>query len=290
MTEKCDLDCFYCHNEGCNESESEMNPKEIGDLVNIATEYGIEKVKLTGGEPLARKDIIEIVSAISQPKITDVSITTNGVKLYKKAFELKKSGLDRVNISLDTLDSEKYEKITGKPYLDKVLEGIDKAIEAGLYPIKLNTIVMKGINEDEIEKLIEYSVEKGVILQLIELEKVLPENKEIYEKYHRDLDDIEERVKKRSTEVRTRWLMQARRKYMLENGGEIEIINPMHNSEFCSHCTRLRMTSGGQLKPCLMRNDNLVDAITPLRNDNMEKVREAYETAIERREPYFTRD
>ncbi len=288
VTQACDLDCFYCHREGCEVEERKMSPEEIEKLVEIGIEFGIEKVKITGGEPLVRDDIVEIIEAVSQPKIEDVSITTNGVKLSEKVEELREAGLDRANISLDTLDSSVYEEITGKRVLGKVLEGIEKAKDAGLHPVKLNTLVLDGVNDrDEIDELIEYSLSTGAILQLIELEEVLPENGEAYRKYHKDLDPIEEKIKEEAKDVDTRWMMQARRKYLMEGGGEVEIVNPMHNSEFCKYCTRLRMTSGGYLKPCLMRNDNLVDALTPVRNGNENEIREAYETAIKRREPYF---
>lgn len=289
VTGNCNLNCFYCHEEGCSGSGREMNPEEIEKLVKVATEFGMRKIKLTGGEPLIRDDIIEIVSSISQLGVTDISITTNGIELSEKARRLREAGLDRVNISLDTLNPEKYEQITGEPLLERVLEGVDSAIKQDLSPIKLNSIVLKGINTQEVDSLIEYSMSKGLVLQLIELEKVLPKNKDIFEKYHQDLQEVEERVREESIDVRTRWLMQARRKYMMEDGGEIEIINPMHDSEFCSHCTRLRVTPQGRLKPCLMRNDNLVDTIEYLQDDDIEEIREAFETAIERREPYFTK-
>lgn len=290
ITQNCDLNCFYCHNEGCEKEDGEMTANEIAEIVEIGTEFGVEKVKITGGEPLLRDDLTEIIRDISKLNIKDVSITTNGVKLEEKVEDLANAGLDRANVSLDTLNSETYEKITGKPVLDRVLEGIDSALAAGLHPIKLNTLVLDGINDgEEIEQLMSYSLNRGTILQLIELEKVLPENQKIYEKYHKSLDPIEEKIRKRADDVDTRWLMQARRKYLF-NGGEIEIVNPMHNSEFCKYCTRLRMTSGGYLKPCLMRNDNLVDVLTPVRNDDKEGVRKAYETAIDRREPYFSED
>ncbi len=289
VTQACNQNCFYCHREGCVEEEREMSQEEIGKLVEIAAEFGIEKIKITGGEPLVRDDIEEIVSEVSLPSIIDVSITTNGVKLAEKIDGLVEAGLDRVNISLDTLDPEVYERITGTPNLDLVLEGIDSAIEAGLHPVKLNTIVIDGVNDDEIDELIDYSTKKGTILQLIELERVLPENGEIYERYHSSLDPIEKKIRDRASKVDTRWMMQARRKYMVD-GGEVEVVNPMHNSEFCAHCTRLRMSAGGFLKPCLMKNDNLVDALTPVRNDDEEGVREAYRIAIGRRKPYFSDD
>lgn len=289
VTQDCNLDCFYCHNEGCEDEDREMTPDEIEELVKVATEFGIEKVKVTGGEPLFRDDIVDIISAISQPQIKDVSITTNGVVMQEKAEELSEAGLDRANISLDTLNEDTYEYISGKPALNDVLDGISASLEADLYPVKINTLVLEGINDDEIDDLIEYSIETGVILQLIELEKVLPENGEIYDKYHMDLDQIEKYISERASEVKTRWLMNARRKYIVD-GGEVEIVNPMHNSEFCKYCTRLRMTPGGYLKPCLMRNDNLVDVLTPVREEDGEGIRKAYETAINRREPYFQKE
>lgn len=289
ITQACDLDCFYCHREGTLKGHREMSPEEIGKLVEVATGFGVEKVKLTGGEPLVREDIEKVVSEVSIPEITDVSMTTNGVKLSGKAEALEDAGLDRINISLDTLDPEVYRDITGSSCLSQVLEGIDSAIEAGLSPVKLNTLVLKGINENEIDSLIEYSLEKGTILQLIELEEVLPENAETYRRYHKNLDSIEEEIREKASKIDTRWMMQARRKYVVD-GGEVEVVNPMHNSEFCAHCTRLRMTSDGYLKPCLMRNDNLVDALTPLREGNLGAVKNAYRTAINRREPYFQKD
>mgnify|MGYP000167320354 CR=1 FL=1 len=290
VTQDCNLDCFYCHKEGCEAPERKMTPGEIGKLVEIGTEFGIEKIKITGGEPLVREDIVDIVEAISYPEIKDISLTTNGVLLEENVDELEEAGLDRVNISLDTLDSSTYEEITGSESLDEVLAGIEASLESELFPVKLNTIVLDGVNDGkEIEELIDYSINIGAILQLIEFEEVLPENGESYQKYHKDLDSIEEDVRERAEDVDTRWMMQARRKYEID-GGEVEVVNPMHNSEFCEYCTRLRMTSGGFLKPCLMRNDNLVDALTPVRDEDYGRVRDAYEKAVERREPYFKKN
>ncbi|MFW5913396.1 MAG: GTP 3',8-cyclase MoaA [Candidatus Hadarchaeota archaeon] len=287
ITDRCNLNCFYCHNEGCRNADREMETGEISDLIEIATDFGIRKVKFTGGEPLIRKDILEILESISDFKLDDVSITTNGIGLNDLAEDLYGAGLDRVNVSLDTLNPRKYEEITGKPKLREVKKGIESAVETGLTPVKLNTILISGFNENEVEDLIDFAMDTGSVLQLIELEEVLPENKEMYRKYHKDLDNIEKKIEKRAVDVETRWLMQVRRKYILKNGGEVEIVNPMHNSEFCSHCTRLRITADGYLKPCLMRNDNLVDVLTPLRKDGVKEVRRAYEEAVRRREPFY---
>lgn len=286
VTNACDLDCFYCHGEGCQEGDREMTSEEIGHLVRFGSELGIKKVKLTGGEPLVRDDIEEIVSAVAQPPIVDVSMTTNGTQLARKAEALGEAGLDRINVSLDSLDPQIYARIAGKSKLDRVLDGIDAALNADLWPVKLNMIILTGVNDDEVDRMIEYSLEKEVILQLIEL-LWTPETADIYERYHRGLDFIEQDLEKRASEVRTRWTMQARRKYVLDGGGEVEVVNPMHNSEFCNHCTRLRVTPDGYLKPCLMRNDNLVDFLTPLRSGDEDGVRKAFREAIARREPYY---
>ena len=211
VTQDCNLDCFYCHKEGCELPEREMTPSEIEKLVEIGKEFGIEKVKITGGEPLVRDDIVEIIKAVSRPGIKDVSLTTNGVLLDGKVEELEEAGLDRVNISLDTLDHSTYEDITGKDVLDDVLAGIEASVESDLYPVKLNTIVLDGVNDGQnIERLIEYSVDTEAILQLIEFEEVLPENEQSYQEYHKDLDPIEERIRERAEDVDTRWMMQAR--------------------------------------------------------------------------------
>lgn len=262
-----------------------MTAEEIGDIVRAGAEFGIRKIKLTGGEPLIREDIVDVVSAVARPSIVDVSMTTNGTKLAGLAKDLAGAGLSRINISLDTLDTKNYEYITGAPKLDQVLDGVGAAIDAGLSPVKLNMLVLRGVNETEIERMIEYSLGRGTVLQLIELLRT-PDTAEIYEKFHVGLGPIERELKKRASSVKTRWLMQARRKYVID-GGEVEVVNPMHNSEFCAHCTRLRLTPDGHMKPCLMRNDNLVDVLAPVRSGDGDAVHEAFREVIARREPYY---
>ncbi len=286
VTEKCNLDCFYCHREGCFSGSREMTAGEIGKIVGLATEFGVSKIKLTGGEPLLRKDIAGVVTAVTASRVKEVSMTTNGTLLAKVAGKLAAAGLDRVNISLDTLDEATYKRITGRGLLREVLRGIDAALSAGLTPAKLNMVLLAGVNEREVERMIAYTSKRGIILQLIEL---LETNGADFETYHCGLDGIERNLGKRAVAVRTRRSMQARRKYIL-SGGEVEVVRPMHNSEFCAHCTRLRLTPDGYLKPCLMRNDNLVDVLSPLRAGDSEGVREAFVKTIARREPYFRMD
>jgi len=262
-----------------------MTADEISEIVRVGSEFGIENVKLTGGEPLMRDDIEDIVSAVAQLPIVDVSMTTNGTKLAGKARELAEAGLNHVNISLDTLDPLIYAKITGAPKLERVLEGIDAALDAGLHPVKLNMLVLRGINEGDIERVIEYSLSRGAILQILELLR-MPDTTKIYERFHASLEPFERKLREQALDIKTRRLRQARKRYILPNG-EVEIVRPMHNSEFCMHCTRIRLTPDGYLKPCLMCNDNLVDVLSPVSAGDLERARKAFTETIARREPYF---
>jgi cyclic pyranopterin phosphate synthase len=260
-----------------------MTAGELGKIVELAVGFGVRKIKLTGGEPLLREDIVEVVAAAAKPKIEEVSLTTNGTLLAGITNELAAAGLNRVNISLDTLDDATYERITGEGLLRDVLAGIDAALDAGLTPVKLNMVLLAGVNEHEVERMIAYASKRGIILQLIELLDAGGKN---FAVYHRGLDAIEQSLRERAVAVQTRRSMQARRKYILPSG-EVEVVKPMHNSEFCMHCTRLRLTPDGHLKPCLMRNDNLVDLLPHISAGDLKGARDAFAEAIARREPYF---
>lgn len=287
VTQRCNFKCLYCHGEGVsNTSFDEMLPEEIERIVRVAASLGIRGVKLTGGEPLLRDDILEIVSRISRiPGIEDVSMTTNGFFLEDYADDLKKSGLTRVNVSLDTLDAEKFRMITGVNGHETVVRGIIRASRANLRPVKVNMVILKGINEDEVDDMIKFAGDNDLVLQIIEFE--WPSADAIYEKYHVNVSKIEEEIRRRSSRVIVR-PMHHRRKYLLEDGTEIEFVRPMHNSEFCLHCNRIRLTSDGKLKPCLFRNDNLVDILSPLRSgasdDHLKKL---FVEATMKRRPYF---
>ncbi|MEM2989245.1 MAG: GTP 3',8-cyclase MoaA [Candidatus Bathyarchaeia archaeon] len=286
LTQRCNLRCIYCHREGEQGEGAEMAPEEISEIVRLASGFGIRAVKLTGGEPLLRDDIVEIVGGIKRgAPVGDLSMTTNGTLLAEFARDLRASGLDRVNVSLDTLDRGTYERITGSDRLGDVLSGIEAAVGAGLSPVKLNMVVMKGINDEEVWSMVDFAKGIGAVLQLIELEALF--NDEVYEKHHADLLGVEEELEKRSSRVEVRALHH-RRRYLLRGGGEVEVGRPMHNSEFCMNCKRIRVTSDGKLKPCLMRDDNLIDLIGALRNHaDQGRLREAFIRAVELRAPFF---
>jgi cyclic pyranopterin phosphate synthase len=289
ITRRCNLYCQYCHLEGEERSTEdfvgEMTVDEIVRLVRVAVGLGISRVKLTGGEPLMRKDITAIVKGIASiPDLADLSMTTNGTMLGSLAQELHASGLKRVNISLPTLNGEVYNKLTGGRLKD-VLEGVEAAVEVGLYPVKLNMLILKDVNDNAVSEMVAFAREAGTILQLIELEPINISGT-YYSVHHKSLDEYEEMLKAEAVKVETRQYMQSRRIYYLPNA-TVEVVHPIENTDFCTRCTRLRVTSDGKLKPCLMRNDNLVDILTPMRNGAKDQeLVELFELANQERRPY----
>jgi cyclic pyranopterin phosphate synthase len=268
-----------------NNFAEEMTVDEIVRIVRIAVGLGVSKVKLTGGEPLMRKDIVEIVKGIAAlPGLADLSMTTNGTMLAYLAEELHAKGLKRINVSLPTLDGEVYNKLCGGR-LDDVLEGVEAAVKAGLYPVKLNMLILKDINDYAVPEMMEFATKTGTILQLIELEPINI-SQAYYSASHRPLDEYEDMLRHKALKVETRQYMQNRRIYDLPDV-KVEIINPIENSEFCKNCTRLRVTSDGKLKPCLMRNDNLFDILTLMRKGATDQeLAQLFKSANQRREPY----
>lgn len=288
LTKPCNLHCSYCHAEGEDktmESLTEMTADEIVHIVKIAVGLGISRVKLTGGEPLMRKDIVQIVKGIAAIKgLEELSMTTNGTMLESLAKELRANGLKRVNINLPTINGEIYCKLTGGR-LENALRGVKAAVEAELNPVKLNMLILKGVNDSQVPEMMDFAMETGTILQLIELEPINISS-EYYAAYHKPLDEYEAMLKQKALKVEARKYMQNRRIYHLPNV-KVEVVHPIENTEFCRHCTRLRVTSDGKLKPCLMRTDNMVDILTPMRNGaNDEELAELFKLANWRRQPY----
>jgi len=242
---------------------------------------------LTGGEPLLRSDIIEIVSGLAEIKgLRDLSMTTNGTRLSSLAKQLRVAGLRRVNVNLPSLNEKTYSELNGGN-LGDVLSGVGAAVKAGLYPVKLNMLILRGVNEHEVAGMMDFAEKSGAILQLMELEPVNVKDP-YYRQYHYPLDSIEQELKTKARSVEVRGDMQSRRVYSLSNGLQVEVVHPIENSEFCARCTRLRVTSDGFLKPCLMVFDNLVDILTPMREDaSDDELKELFIAAVKRREPYY---
>ncbi|MFH0968285.1 MAG: GTP 3',8-cyclase MoaA [Methanobacteriota archaeon] len=275
LNSACNLRCVYCHREGECRPEEAMPLEDIREILLVAQRLGIRSVKFTGGEPLMRSDIVDVIRSV--PEGIESSMTTNGTLLGPLAEDLRKAGLSRVNISLDSLKPEIYKKITGSDRLDDALAGIEAARKAGLVPIKINMVLLKGYNEDEIPDFIKLVTDdRQMVLQIIELMDMgdCP--------YHADLSNLEEIIAASSKRVITR-RMHHRKKYCYD-GAEIEFVRPLHNSEFCKHCNRLRITSDGRLKPCLLRHDNHID----IKGKKGEELEDLFREAIRLREPYNT--
>jgi len=276
LTNRCNLKCIYCHREGeTRDIRNEMDVGTVSNIVKASKAFGVNKVKFSGGEPLIRDDFEKIIEAL--PRLKDISATTNGTFLSKRAQSLADSGLDRINISLPSLSPEKYRQITGGD-VERVLEGIDAAVECGLTPVKLNMVLMKGINNAEIPGMMNYiqKFDGKVILQLIEL---MDFNK--MREYQVNINEVEKYLESRASNIEVR-SMHRRKKYHIE-GVEVELVRPIDNSHFCANCTRLRVTSDGKLKPCLLRNDNLVD----VNNKEPFEIVELMKLAMEKREPFY---
>ena len=274
LTPRCNLKCIYCHHEGEVKPEKEISGEMVVSVVKAARDLGIRSLKFTGGEPLLRRDLADLIRQM--PKDLNISLTTNGIFLAEQAKALSEAGLNRVNVSLDSLKPETYAAITGckEGDLEKVLAGIDAAKENGLVPIKLNVVVLKK-NEAEIPEMIEFCRRNGLILQLIELLDLQSLG------VSGDIEGIEKSLQAQADRVSTRE-MHRRKKYYLD-GAEVEVVRPMDNTEFCANCTRLRVTSDGKIKPCLLRSDNLIDIGTC----DCERIKGLLREANERREPYF---
>jgi cyclic pyranopterin phosphate synthase len=288
VTQRCDIACFFCHREGEHDPGKEMTPTEIGRIVEIASELGVTKVKVTGGEPLMREDIVEVIRLIS-PQVREVSMTTNALLLPGNVVGLREAGLKRVNISLHSLKREVVKKIAGIDCLDKVKAGIRAADEAGLKPIKLNFVVMKGMNSDEIPDMLRLSAETGAILQLIEYQS-LERGAERWGDLYFDLTPLERAWDREAVSV-VEQVMHRRKRYTLADGATVEIVRPIHNTVFCANCNRLRLTSDGKLKPCLIRGDNLVPVVQLLRRGATKKeLVDTFRLATSRRAPYWSED
>jgi cyclic pyranopterin phosphate synthase len=259
LTDRCNLRCAYCMSAGGitkREHRDILSLEEIEHIVRAASKLGIDKVRLTGGEPLIRKGLLKLIENLAQIKgLKDLSLTTNGILLQEYARDLKRAGLTRVNVSLDSLDREKYRRITRGGHLDDVLEGIRLAREVGLTPLKLNIVLIGGFNDDEIEDFVNLTLTNDLEVRFIELMPVgeaqtwrkssfIP-NETVLEKVPRL---IPLPFKGHGTVARL---------YKLPSGkGKVGLISPI-SSHFCSYCNRIRLTADGKLKPCLHSNQEV---------------------------------
>lgn len=232
-----------------------LSSDEIYKIASDMVDLGIDKIRITGGEPLARKDSLEIIKKVGSLDLKDFTITTNGVLLKKYASKLKEYGVKRVNISLDSLDSNKYKEITRGGDLQNVLDGIEECKKVGLTPIKINVVLIGGFNEDEIDKLINLTMEDEIYVRFIELMPIGQAKNWSIEKFISS-DIILEKVKNLKR-IDCDEESSPATYYKLEGAkGKVGIINPI-SCKFCDRCNRLRVTYDGKLKTCLHSDDEI---------------------------------
>jgi cyclic pyranopterin phosphate synthase len=268
VTDRCNLKCIYCIPEKGLKyfaQEDILTSDEIIMIVRIACKYGVRKVRLTGGEPLLRNDIVQLISGIKGAGIKDLSITTNGQRLAGMAQELRKAGLDRVNISLDTLIADRYRDITRGGEINRVWEAVSEAERAGLSPVKINVVPVRGINDDEVAGFAALTLYKDVHVRFIEFMPI--GNRESWKPdAYLSKDEIMERVADVGKLIRLPFKGSGpSRNYRIEGAqGMIGFISPISDC-FCDSCNRLRLTAIGKIRPCLF-SETAVDIKTPLRS------------------------
>jgi len=254
VTDRCNLRCFYCMpKEGVKwKKPSEiLRYEEMEKIIRVALKAGISKVRITGGEPLVRKNLIPFLGRVAKIKgLRDLAMTTNGLLLAPYAKALKEAGLNRVNISLDTLNHEAFKEITGFDKLDDVLAGIDKALEVGLTPLKINMVLLRHINEEDALELAFWTKEKPVHVRFIELMPMGALGKDRF---------LPIKILKKRIEEQEKLIPapgpsgSGPADYYTFGGalGTVGFISPLSN-HFCHACNRLRLTADGRLRPCLM--------------------------------------
>lgn len=258
VTDRCNLRCIYCMPEQGIKSlhrEDILRFEDTLKIVKSAASLGINKIRYTGGEPLVMKDIDKLIYETSKiPQIKDIAITTNGILLSDMAEDLKKAGLKRVNISLDTLDKEKFKSITRIGDIEKVFESIYKCLAIGLKPVKINTVLMRGINDTEFNDFLSLIRELPLEIRFIELMPI-GEGIKLYEKSKLSFMEILEQHPE-LTEIPTDKSSTAQLYKLQGAKGSIGFISPV-SCKFCSDCNRIRLTSTGHIKPCLHSKEEI---------------------------------
>ncbi|WP_181692249.1 GTP 3',8-cyclase MoaA [Natronomonas sp. LN261] len=289
LTDRCNFDCVYCHNEGLGDTrgpmepaDDEMSTDDVVRFLDVATEFDVRKAKFTGGEPMLRQDLEEIIRRT--PDSIDTSLTTNGTFLPERAEGLAEAGLERVNVSQDALSPEAFQEVTKSTAYEDVMSGIDAALEAGLDPVKLNMVVFEH-TAGYVPEMVDHVAEnEGLQLQLIEYMPELagrPEWAIEIDRVHGWLTEQADRVERRE--------MHGRRRYFVGEddpdlpGGMVEIVDPVGNADFCANCHRVRVTHEGYLKGCLNRNDDLKS----MGEMTKPEIRETFRKTVDERVPYY---
>ncbi|MDC0421369.1 GTP 3',8-cyclase MoaA [Hellea sp.] len=272
VTDRCDLRCTYCMAENMTflPRKDLLSLEELGTLCESFIKRGIKKIRITGGEPLVRRDLMSFIHKLSKHRISgkldEITLTTNGTLLSRYAKELKLYGVERINISLDTLDPIVFTKLTRRNALEAVLKGIDTALEAGI-KVKINTVALKGVNDREIPSLIEWAHNKSMDITLIEVMPLGDIDEDRVDQYiplNAIRDNLEQRFTLNNVPLRTGG--PARYAKIRETGGILGMITPLTNN-FCASCNRVRVTCTGQIYTCLGHGHKL-DLRAAIRGEN----------------------
>lgn len=292
LTDRCNFRCFYCLPNGepaLARKDTILTFEEIEYISEIFISLGIEKIRLTGGEPLVRKDVPKLVERLAKlkPQLKDLALTTNGFDFPRKAAELKQAGIDRVTLSLDSLKRDRFLEITGVDALDRTFEAITTAKEFGFEPVKINAVIVRGRNDDELVDFARFARDAGVSMRFIEFmpldsghewsSDMVVSGREIFERIDAEFP-LEKKHQNRGSE--TAW------KYRFADGapGEIGIIAPV-TEMFCGQCSRIRLTADGQIRTCLFSTieHNLRDLVRS--GANRRAIVEFIEHAVYKKEP-----
>jgi cyclic pyranopterin phosphate synthase len=290
LTDRCNFDCVYCHNEGLGDTrgpmepaDDEMDTDDVVRFLEVAREFDVDAVKFTGGEPMLRQDLEEIVRRT--PDGMETSLTTNGTFLPDRADDLERAGLERVNVSQDALSPEAFEQVTKSSAYDDVMAGVDAALDAGLAPVKLNMVVFEQTAGYVPEMVDHVAANEGLQLQLIEYMPELAGRPE----WAVDIDRVHGWLAEQADDIEHREMHDRRRYWVSPDDaddtatGMVEIVDPVENPTFCANCHRVRVTHEGYLKGCLNRNDDL----RSMGEMTKPEIREAFRETVDNRVPYY---
>ncbi len=254
ITDVCNFRCDYClpnGYQGCKKADF-LSIDEIKRLVNVFAELGTNKIRITGGEPTVRKDFTKIAQLISShSSISTTAFTTNGYRLAQNAKIWRNAGIDNINISIDSLNKERFFQITGHDRLSEILKGIDAAINVGFEKVKINVVLLKGVNDGEVNDYLSWAKSSPISIRFIELMQT-GDNQQYFQKYHTSAITISDEL------IKTGWTLRKRnfnagpaQEYIHKDyQGSVGIISP-YSKDFCKSCNRLRITSNGDLRLCL---------------------------------------
>ncbi|MFB6117707.1 GTP 3',8-cyclase MoaA [Halosegnis sp.] len=286
LTDRCNFDCVYCHNEGLGDtrgpmepSDEEMSTDDVVRFLEVADEFGVDSVKFTGGEPMLRQDLEEIIRRT--PDGLETSLTTNGTYLPGRAEALREAGLSRVNVSQDAMDPDAFAELTKSNGYEDVIAGVEAALDAGLAPVKLNMVVFEQ-TAGYVPRMVDHVADNdGLQLQLIEYMPELAGRPE----WAVDIDRVHGWLEEQATRIERREMHDRRRYYVEGETGEgmVEIVDPVENPDFCANCGRVRVTHEGYLKGCLNRNDDLKS----MGEMTKPEIRKTFRAVVDERVPYY---